>query len=78
MFVFTFSLYVKLSIKSGSIEVIYLELHKPKNTADKDSRYENFALYQSEPLYEGKLKVILLLQVSSHDFEPTFIIFCLN
>ena len=28
--------------------------------------------------YEGRLKVILLLQVSSHDFEPTFIIFCLN
>ena len=45
MFVFTFSLYVKLSIKSGSIEVIYLELHKPKNTADKDSRYENFGTH---------------------------------
>ena len=37
-------------------------------------------------MYEGRLKVmlkvmlkvILLLQVSSHDFEPTFIIFCLN
>ena len=26
-------------------------------------------------VYEGRLKVILLLQVSSHDFEPTFIIF---
>ena len=29
-------------------------------------------------MYEGRLKVISLLQVSSHDFEPTFIIFCLN
>ena len=27
---------------------------------------------------QGRLKVILLLQVSSHDFEPTFIIFCLK
>ena len=27
---------------------------------------------------EGRLKVILLLQVGSHDFEPTFIIVCLN
>ena len=31
-------------------------------------------LYQSQPIYEGRLKVLLLLQVSSHDFEPTFII----
>ena len=29
--------------------------------------------YQSEPIYEGMLTVILLLQVSSHDFEPTFL-----
>ena len=35
-------------------------------------------LYKAETVYEGRLKVILLLQVSSHDFEPTFIIFCLN
>ena len=28
--------------------------------------------------HEGRLKVILLLQVCSHDFEPTFIIFCLK
>ena len=27
---------------------------------------------------EGRLKVILLQQVSNHDFEATFIIFCLN
>ena len=36
------------------------------------------SLFKAEPVYEGRLKVILLLQVSSHDFEPTFIIFCLN
>ena len=29
-------------------------------------------------VYEGRFKVILLLQVSSHDFEPIFIVFCLN
>ena len=31
------------------------------------------SLYLSEPIYEGRLKVILLLQVSSRDFEPTWI-----
>jgi hypothetical protein len=36
------------------------------------------SLFKAEPVYEGRLKVILLLQVSSHDFEPTFIIFFLN
>ena len=36
------------------------------------------SLFKAEPVYEGRLKVILLLQVSSHGFEPTFIIFCLN
>ena len=36
------------------------------------------SLFKAEPVYEGRLKVILLLQASSHDFEPTFIIFCLN
>ena len=35
-------------------------------------------LFKAEPVYEGRLKVILLLQVSSHDFEPKFIIFFLN
>ena len=29
-------------------------------------------------MYKGRLKVILLLQVSCHEFEPTFIIFRLN
>ena len=32
----------------------------------------------SQPTIGQCVKVILLLQVSSHDFEPTFIIFCLN
>ena len=36
------------------------------------------SLFKAEPVYESKLKVILLLQVSRHDFEPTFNIFCLN
>jgi hypothetical protein len=42
------------------------------------SRYKNLALSskQSQCTYEGRLKVIL--QLSSHDFEPIFIIFCLN
>ena len=31
------------------------------------------SLFKGEPVYEGRLKVILL-QVSSYDFEPTFII----
>ena len=31
----------------------------------------------AEPVYAGRLKVILLLQVSSHNFEPTFIILVL-
>ena len=29
------------------------------------------SLYKTEPVYEGWLKVILLLQVGSHDFEPS-------
>ena len=36
------------------------------------------SLFKAEPEYEGRPKALLLLQVSSHDFEPTFIIFCLN
>ena len=36
------------------------------------------SLFKAEPVYEGRLKVILLLQVRSHDFERTFMIFCLN
>ena len=37
------------------------------------------SLFKAEPVYEGRLKVILLLQVTTwHDFEPAFIIFCLN
>ena len=36
------------------------------------------SLFRAEPVYEGRVKVILLLQVTSHDFESSFIIFCLN
>ena len=36
------------------------------------------SLFKAEPVYEGRLKVILLLQVSSHGIEPNFITFCLN
>ena len=32
---------------------------------------------KAEPVYEGRLTVILLLQVSRHDLEPTFIILVL-
>ena len=45
-----------------------------KNTADLDSYIlQKFnSLYKAETLYEGRLKVILLLQVSSHDFEIAY------
>ena len=33
------------------------------------------SLFRAEPVYEGRLKVILLLQVGSHNFEPAFDIF---
>ena len=29
-------------------------------------------------MYEGSLKVILLLQVGSHDFEPTYVYYFLS
>ena len=32
------------------------------------------SLFKADPVYEGSFKVILILQVSSHDFEPTFFI----
>ena len=35
------------------------------------------SLYKAETVYERRLNIILLLQVSSHDFEPTFIILVL-
>ena len=67
-----------------SITSVYLVPHISiptvviKNTANNDSCYKNFSFfYQSEPIYEGVIKVILLLQVSSHNFEPTFIILVL-
>ena len=47
----------------------------PKIQQTKDRRYKNLAL--SVTAYEGRLKIILLLQVSSHDFEPTFFILVL-
>ena len=50
---------------------------EPKNTAVYDSHYVNLAFYKAEALYEGRLKVILQLQVISHFFEPTFIILIL-
>jgi hypothetical protein len=31
----------------------------------------------AETVYEGRLIIILLLEVSSHDFKPTFIILVL-
>ena len=43
------------------------------------SRYKNLVLSSKQSqCMKVRLKVILLLQVSSHDFEPTFITFCLN
>ena len=50
-------------------------LYEPKNTADQDSRYKNLALSTKQK--QRMLKVILLLQISCHDFEPTFIILVL-
>ena len=34
-------------------------------------------LFKAKPVYEGRLKVILLLQVSSRDFEPTYLYYIL-
>ena len=61
--------YFSVSKRGAKADVLGLG----ENTADKDS-----SLFKAEPVYEGRLKVILLVQVSSHEFEPTFIIFCLN
>ena len=36
------------------------------------------SLFNAEPVYEGELNVILLLQVINHVFESTFITFCLK
>lgn len=38
-----------------------------KNTADLDSRYKNLALSSNHKTYNQS---VLLLQVSSYDFEP--------
>ena len=46
-----------------------------KNTADQDSRHKNLALSSNHKTYNiRRLKLLLLLQVSSYDYEPTFII----
>jgi hypothetical protein len=47
-----------------------------KNTAYHDSRYKNLALSskQSQCMKVGSNLYILLLQVSSHDLEPTYIL----
>ena len=34
--------------------------------------HKSSSLYKAETANEGRLKVILLLQVRSHDLEPTF------
>ena len=39
-----------------------------KNTADEDRLYKISSLFKAEPVYEGGLNIILLLQVSSYDF----------
>ena len=41
------------------------------------SLQKSSSVYKAETVYEGGLKVILLLQVSSHDLEPTFIVLVL-
>ena len=62
---------MKKTIK-GTLKANWLKIGK--NTTDNDYRYiQQFcSLFRAEPVSEGRLKVILLLQVSSHDFEPTF------
>ena len=54
--------YVLLALHAISQK--YSRLRKPLQ--------EFSSLFKAEPLYEGRLKVIVLLQVSRHDFEPTF------
>ena len=40
--------------------------------------FQNKPSFKTEPVYESRLKVLLLLQVSSRDIEPTFVIFYRN
>ena len=66
-----------------TINIIYKQIYMVvtlliiivKNTADQDSRYKSWL---SSKQNECSLKVILLLKVSSHGFESTFIMFRLN
>ena len=46
-----------------------------KDTADQELLQKFSSLFKAELVVKGRLKVILLLQVSSHDFEPNIIIF---
>ena len=57
-------------------EVSYCLVPIQKNSRRRQLLQKFTSLFKAEPVYEGRLKVILLLQVSSDDFEPTFIIFC--
>ena len=41
------------------LQIIEKHLPPTKNTADQNSHYKNLALFKAEPVYEGKLKVIL-------------------
>ena len=54
-------------------------IHNSQNYSGLRQLLQKFSsLCKAETVYEGGLKVILLLQISSLDFETTFIIFCLN
>ena len=67
-----FETYHKLEKKNGKAPWC-------KGSAQKYSR-PRWSLWKFSSLYKaetGRLKVILLLQVSSHEFEPTFIILVL-
>ena len=57
---------------------VYILVQLDLSYQKKETYYKNLALAnKAKTVREGRLKVILLQQVSSDDFEPTFIILVL-
>jgi hypothetical protein len=56
-------------LRYGAYRYLFVKMQQTKIAVIKFS-----SLYPAETVYEGSLKIISMLQVSSHAFEPTFII----
>jgi hypothetical protein len=54
-------------------KVTYLSQVPKKKQTKPLQKFSSF--FKAEPVHEDMIKVILLLQVSSHDFEPTLLYF---